>query len=770
MFDRIRIGRFAENRIRVGATSVFWVIFLAAATHESSASETRDHGGQISESDGETTESPPTMQAIPVSNKREVKKRPSLATPFARLLSAEKLGGDRLLPPATEAKGDNKPPKETSESGEPSEVSNVFLTKDDRRLRAAVVKLLQQKMSEGKLRNFGVRVTCREGFVLLSGQVQSSEQRETLIRFVQTVPGVIDTFADLTITGTLTSEAGSTVEAGLEETELIELTLPNLLQANQNEFKVHDPSASGSGVRKSTARNLGEPSTGLPEQTRNSANSDDSLQLSKTGLGIPAESKNAGMSTRGIHEQDRPLRSSSLLSEPSKRMFAAMQGPTAERPLQGSPLQRNAGLGSTNHSISRTTPTATPVGIQVPNSLDTLLQSTDTELLPAPAPEPVPSPEPDPAPSLSLTWPDGTNDYMPTTVVVTPSHQPHSRLRPFQKVLHWGQTSGKAVCSLCQYLGQFTCSCCAQEELTFGTEGTYLGVIGEGNNQLVIVDDLTGETAVSDSQIGFAAGQRFWLGVEDNGVGIVGEYWMLGSRLIDATYDYVPPSDIAFQSNYMLDLHVFDLLYFHEFCCHGCILRASLGGRYADLDRAITLTASGKSGGVFINGNTRSNYDSDGFGGIAILSGSTPIRCLGGQRECYNWSFFWEFAGSILQTNAVVQGRSAVNAFHSDGSSEFSNGVDEDHVFWDGITANGMVQLGIARTFRIPNKRCFGNLFFGFEGHIWETAAVEVTTLAQASVEAQGNADFGASIRGATLSNPNNLALAGFVWGISVFH
>lgn len=764
MFDRIKLRRFAENGIQVCASTMFWLIFWAAATHDSIGSETSDRGSHLRESHEDTRKSPTTTRDIPELNNQGANKRPSLGTPFARLLSADKIGGDRPLPTATDAKGDDNPPKETSVSGEPNGGSAALLTTDNKRLRAAVVKLLQRKMSEGELRNFGVRVACREGLVLLTGQVQSSEQRETLVRCVQSIPGVIDTIADLTINDTLPSEAGRTaeadrtVEAGLEETELIELVPPTRLQANQEEINLHAPSASGSGAGKSTAINLGESFISLPEQNRIYANSKDSLRLSKTGSGIPAESKNVGISTRGIREQGRPLQSSPLLPEPSKRMFAMMHEPTAARPLEGSPVQRKAGLGSSNHSISSRTPTATPVAIQVPASLDTVMQSTDTELLPVPAPE------------SSLQWPNDTRDFMSTAMVGEPARQQHLSLRPFERILRCGQASGRAVCSLCQYLGGVTCSCCAQEELTFGTEGTYLGVIGEGNNQLVIIDDLTGETVVSDSQIGFAAGQRFWLGVEDNGVGIVGEYWLLGSRLIDATFAYVPPSDVAFQSNYMLDLHVFDLLYFHEFCCHGYTLRASLGGRYADLDRAITLTASGKSGGVFINGNTRSNYDSDGFGGVATLAGSTPIRWLGAQRACSNWSFFWEFAGSILQTNAVVQGRSAVNAFHSDGSSEFSNTVDEDHIFWDGITANGMMQLGIARTFGFPNKKCFGNLYCGFEGHIWETAPVDVTTLSQASVAAQGSGDFGGSIRGTTLSNPTNLALAGFVWGVSVFH
>ncbi|MGB0599967.1 MAG: BON domain-containing protein [Rubripirellula sp.] len=758
MFYRIKIRRFAENGIHACAVSVFWVIFLGAATHDSSGSETSDRARHLSESLEETRESTPQTQDIPVLNNQGANKLPSLGTPFARLLSDYKFSGDRPLPDATDAEADDNPQEKKSVNGEPSGGGDALLTTDDKRLRASVVKLLQRKMSEGKLRNFGVRVACREGSILLSGEVQSREQRETLILCVRSVPGVIDTIADLTINNTSPSAADPTGEARLEETELIELAPPNRLQANQEDFKSYDHSASGSGVRNSTASNLGESYIGMPEPNRSSAFSNGSLRLSKTGSGIPAESQNAGISTRENRDQGRSLQSSPLPPEPSKRMFATMRAPTAARLMEVSPAQRNAGLASSNHSISSLTPNGTTVGAQVPDSLDTVMRSTD--------PEPIPAPEPEP----SLQWANGTSDFMPTAMVGEPARQQPSSLRPFQRILRCGQASGKAVCSLCQCLGRFTCSCCAQEELTFGTEGTYLGVIGEGNNQLVIIDDLTGETAVSDSQIGFAAGQRFWLGVQDSGVGIVGKYWLLGSRLIDATFAYVPPSDIAFQSNYMLDLQVFDLLYFHEFCCNGCTLRASLGGRYADLDRAITLTASGKSGGIFINGNTRSNYDSDGFGGVAILAGSTPICWLGAKRANSNWSFFWEFAGSILQTNAEVQGRSAVNAFHSNGSSEFSNSVDEDHVFWDGITANGMMQLGIARTFAFPNKKCFGNLFFGFEGHIWETAGIEVNTLSQASTEVQGSEDLGGSIRGATLTNPNNLALAGFVWGVSVVH
>lgn len=743
---------FPRNGTQLCTIGALWAIFACTQILVLSADETSHHDSRVGESLDETREVPLQTQDKPVLDGQSTSKEPSQEATLALLLHAAAICEERQNP---DAEVDGHGPENGHATAEPTERDTSLLTGDDR-LRAAVGELLQRKMSEGVLRDFGVRVTCQEGLVLLSGEVKSVEQRETLIRCVRSIPGVINTIADLKIYGTSPLVEGRKIEPELEETELIELVPPNRPVGHQKDFKSQEDSVSGSGVHESASSNLGEPFTVVPDQNSTSDILQDSLPLSTTGSGIPTGSKMLGGSSLGNFNKGRSRQASRGLPAPIERIFTNLPESTESIPMGVSPSPFKGGPASSYHSISSLTPNAMAVGVQISDGVSTTMPSTDSEMLQMPG--------------SSLPGSAGTSDLLRSAMVHEPARQERSRARPIKRILQCGRSSGKAVCSLCQCLGRFTCSCCAQEELTFGTEGTYLGVIGEGNNQLVVVDDLTGETAVSDAEIGFAVGQRFWLGVEDNGVGIVGEYWLLGSRLIDANVAYVPPSDIAFQSNYVLDLHVFDLLYFHEFCCRGCTFRASLGGRYANLDRGITLTASGKSGGVFINGNTRSNYDSDGFGGVAGLAGRSPIRCLGGKRANSQWCFFWEFAGSILQTNAVVQGRSAVNAFHSSGSAEFSNSVDEDHVFWDGITANGMLQLGVSRSFAFPNKKCFGNLFLGFEGHVWETASVEVNAWSQASVDAQGGDDFGASIRGNASSNPNSLALAGFVWGISVFH
>ena len=323
---------------------------------------------------------------------------------------------------------------------------------------------------------------------------------------------------------------------------------------------------------------------------------------------------------------------------------------------------------------------------------------------------------------------------------------------------------------LCDGVCGGVCGCFSCESLSFGTEGTYLAPIGEGVSDLQVTNLLTDEVQVEESVAGFAAGQRFWAQLQSDNVGIAAEYWFLGNRVLEFSDYYVAPGEFESQSNYLLDLNVFDLEYFQQFCCCGLNFRASAGARYFELDRINTLHGAGKTEGVLLSSSSRSSYQSSGFGATIGLAGMVPIRRWGCSSNGRGWNMFWQLRGSVLDTDAILQARTEAHAVAANGTQTAANSVDEVHVSWEGATSNGMLQLGLAYQWAIPKCRGLGNVYLGFEGHLWQTAPVGLESTSQAFLEQTGSDPFGASIVTNTETNPDDLGFAGFVWGLALYH
>lgn len=323
---------------------------------------------------------------------------------------------------------------------------------------------------------------------------------------------------------------------------------------------------------------------------------------------------------------------------------------------------------------------------------------------------------------------------------------------------------------LCDGVCDGVCGCLGCKALSFGTEGTYLAPIGEGTTDLQVTNLLTDEVQVAESVAGFAAGQRFWAQLRSDNVGLAAEYWCLGNRVLDFSDYYVAPGDFGSQGNYLLDLNVFDLEYFQQFCCCGVNFRASLGARYFELDRINTLHGSGKTADVILSSSSRSSYESSGFGATFGIAGKIPLRCWGCQTNGRGWNMFWQLRGSILDTDAILQARTEAHAVSTNGTQTTANSVDEVHVSWEGATSNGMLQLGLAYQWMIPQCCALGNVYLGFEGHLWQTAPVGLESTSQAFLEQTGSDPFGASIVTNAETNPDDLGFAGFVWGLAIYH
>ena len=350
----------------------------------------------------------------------------------------------------------------------------------------------------------------------------------------------------------------------------------------------------------------------------------------------------------------------------------------------------------------------------------------------------------------------------PAYPFVSPSgYAAQTKTRSFKHRLFRGLCSG--VCG-------GVCGCLGSESLSFGTEGTYLAPIGEGTADLQVTNLMTGEIQEAESTAGFAAGQRFWAQLRSNNVGFVAEYWFLGNRLLDFSDYYVAPSKFGTQSNYLLDLNVFDLEYFQQFCCCGINFRASLGARYSELTRVNTLHGSGKTADVLLSSSSRSSYQSSSFGATMAVAGRVPLRCWGCHKNGTGWNLFWQLRGSILDTDAILQARTEAHAIPANGTDTTANSVDEVHVSWEGATSNGMLQTGLSYQWAIPQCNALGNVYVGFEGHLWQTAPVGLESTSQAFLEQTGTDPFGASIVTTAESNPKDLGFAGFVWGLALYH
>jgi hypothetical protein len=179
-----------------------------------------------------------------------------------------------------------------------------------------------------------------------------------------------------------------------------------------------------------------------------------------------------------------------------------------------------------------------------------------------------------------------------------------------------------------------------------GVEATFLAPIISGKtvesaildvgtaNAVSVIDNLGIETMT------FAP--RVWLGVDNNGWGLVSRFWYLN----DTQYasDNIPfgPDEFGFDGQNRLKLYTIDLEMTRSFRVYDCRLQATFGARYASLEYLSSLEESASFGTTIAAAEAVSNRRFSGTGLTFSLNGRHPLW----RNSSLHW--IWNARGSTI--------------------------------------------------------------------------------------------------------------------------
>lgn len=334
-----------------------------------------------------------------------------------------------------------------------------------------------------------------------------------------------------------------------------------------------------------------------------------------------------------------------------------------------------------------------------------------------------------------------------------------------------------------QYPADFwgACSTFCRSGLVLGIEGTFLAPISEPS-QAVYLTDLTNNVQYSDqTDPGFGAGFRTWIGLQNNGWGFRVRYWHYGGDAIDPNPVVPKNAEPAFVSSYYLRADVLDFELTQRFCFLGCDLDTSFGARYAELERNSTMVGYGDVGnGVNLYGLAMGANEIAGTGFTTSIGGRKPLHFFwchscddcGGPcsgtccRPCGRWLGFWNVRGSVLWADSCVSALTDANAVYKgtvvgSASSRNKASASKDHSETLGILE---LQLGIEYQRHLRCCPAIGFLRVGAEYQYWGTGDLEASTNSFASLEGTPP-PFGGRVDAVADSHDGDLGLIGFTVG-----
>ncbi len=320
---------------------------------------------------------------------------------------------------------------------------------------------------------------------------------------------------------------------------------------------------------------------------------------------------------------------------------------------------------------------------------------------------------------------------------------------------------------------------CFHAGLFGGVEGVFLAPSGDVN-QSVTFTDLVNDTSISqDTEFGLGAGFRTWVGLRAGHSGFRATYFQLRNQYgqTDGVRELI--KDDTFSSQYDIDASIFDFELFHEFCLNECgdsILYATLGARYAEIERAALTVGAGNEGNVDLYGLAHGATAMEGWGLTSALGGVHALRfgwltahhypgyCPpeGCSSINFPWAFVWEVRGAVLQAETRASALTEAQAFKADPSA-ISYSRDQAFGNWDGNLAMGSLQLGLQYSKHIhccPSVLSFAS---GFEGQLWQLGDVNARSNSFAGLEGElSGVPFGGAVRSEAEANGEDLALLGF--------
>lgn len=298
-----------------------------------------------------------------------------------------------------------------------------------------------------------------------------------------------------------------------------------------------------------------------------------------------------------------------------------------------------------------------------------------------------------------------------------------------------------------------------------GGETTFL-TAGRESYQSVAIDSLVSSASVTgENSSGLGAGGRGWVGMRSGKTGFIATAWHFNDENSDSPGTMFGKDSASLARIYKLQATTVDLELFQEFCIMNSMLRATLGGRYADYRRRGYTSGFGTMEKADVFAGSHGATEMSGWGLTGSLAGYHPLhRPFLKHRDLEHcptpWSFQWLLRGSVIDGEAIASARTEAQISHQLGVSRSVDGVIAD---WEGVMSSGMLQLGIG--YRRPLMCMPAMLDFatGFEGHIQQTGKVGAESTSYAYLQGNdGSSNFGAVSVANSRVNTRDLVLTGF--------
>ena len=308
------------------------------------------------------------------------------------------------------------------------------------------------------------------------------------------------------------------------------------------------------------------------------------------------------------------------------------------------------------------------------------------------------------------------------------------------------------------------CGSCCESGLFIGVEGLYLAPFDEPEHRVTFTDLVTSDSYSGASNPSLGTGVRTWIGLQDCGRGFRISYTYFGNENIKPIPSVPINAQPSFLETYHLKASSLDVELTHAFRFCTSEYEASLGARYASLQRNGTTVGYGTVGDVNLLGVAMGANKIEGTGFTGMLGARKP---LGG--NC-GWYGFWRYRGSLLwadstasvltEANAVIKAPVGAAAANSQDKASASKDHNE-------CVFISEVQLGV----QYCKPLCCSPALFYFraavEYQLWRTGDVFAESNSFASL-AGGPPLFGGQVDATSRAHDGGLDMFGLVIGAGI--
>lgn len=179
-----------------------------------------------------------------------------------------------------------------------------------------------------------------------------------------------------------------------------------------------------------------------------------------------------------------------------------------------------------------------------------------------------------------------------------------------------------------------------------GVEATFLAPIISGKTVETAILDVGSANGVEVidnlgiEKMTFAP--RFWLGINNDGWGLVGRFWYLNDTQYAGETVPFGPDEFAFRGQNRLKLYTIDLEMTRSFRWYDAMLEASFGARHASVEYRSSLDESASYGTTVATAESTSYRRFDGTGITFSLNGRHPLW----RNSSLHW--IWNARGSTI--------------------------------------------------------------------------------------------------------------------------